>query len=83
MPFVRIEVDGSRTTQEVKAISDGVYNALIESVHAPVDDKFHVVTRREAGTLIYSADYLGIARSVHLVAVQIFLYAGRTVDIHT
>jgi hypothetical protein len=62
MPFARIEVDATRTAAEVKAISDGVYGALIEAVHAPRDDKFHVVTKRETGTLIFSKDYLSAAQ---------------------
>lgn len=80
MPFIRISVDNTWTPLEIKAISDGVYNALIESVHAPVNDKFQVITRHTNDELIFSADYLGIKRSKHFIAIQIFLYPGRTVD---
>lgn len=80
MPFIRISVDNTWTPLEIKAISDGLYDALIESVHAPVNDKFQVITRHTEEELIFSSDYLGINRSKHFIAIQIFLYPGRTVD---
>jgi len=80
MPFVRIDVDASRSPAEIKAISEGVYQALIESVNAPPNDLFHVVSRHDSSDLIYSKDYLGIQRSEHFLAIQIFFYAGRTVE---
>src|SRR5271156_1140990 len=79
MPFARISVDQSRSPAEIKAISDGVYESLIEAVNAPKDDKFHVVTSHSSESLIYSRDYLGIKRTDKFVSIQIFLYAGRTV----
>jgi 4-oxalocrotonate tautomerase len=80
MPFVRIWVDETRSTTECAAISEGVYEALREAVNAPLDDKFHVITRHSAQELVYSADYLGVERSAHFIAIHIHLYPGRTVE---
>lgn len=80
MPFVRIDVDSSRTPAEQKAISDGVYRALVETVHAPPNDLFHIVTTHPPGELVHSKDYLGISRSEHFLTIQIWFYAGRTVE---
>src|SRR5580658_5300885 len=80
MPFVRIDVDSTRTPAELAAISEGVYSALVESVHSPVNDKFQVIARHEPGEMVFSKDYLGIHRSDHFVSIQIFFYAGRSVE---
>ena len=80
MPFVRISVDSSRSPAEISAISEGVYEALREAIQAPKDDKFHVVTSHSPQELIFSPDYLGIQRSEHFLAIQIYFYAGRTVE---
>lgn len=80
MPFIRIFVDENRPAAETKAISDGVYEALIEAIQAPQGDKFHVITAHSPQELVYSPDYLGIWRSAHFVAIQIHFYAGRTVE---
>ncbi|MVN75679.1 tautomerase family protein [Hymenobacter sp. HMF4947] len=79
MPFARISVGQHRSAAAIKAISDGVYEALVEAVHAPEDDKFQVITRHTADELIFSPTYLGIERSADLTFIQIFLYPGRTV----
>jgi 4-oxalocrotonate tautomerase len=80
MPFIRVSVDRTRTTTETNAIGDEIYNALVEAVNAPVNDKFVAITRHTEDEFIYSKDYLGIQRSEHFIVIQIFMYAGRTVD---
>lgn len=79
MPFAQISVGAHRSAADVKAISDGVYESLLEAVHAPKGDNFQVISRRAADELIYSKDYLGIHRSENLTFIQIFFYPGRTV----
>ena len=79
MPFARISVGPHRSAAAIKAISDGVYEALVEAVHAPEDDKFQVITRHATNELIFSRTYLGISRSDDLTFIQIFFYPGRTV----
>ncbi|MGZ8218638.1 tautomerase family protein [Methylomagnum sp.] len=80
MPLVQISVDSSRTPTEVKAISDGVYDALAEAVNVPAGDKFQIITTHSPEYLVFSKDYLGIERSDHFLAIQIFFNAGRTVE---
>jgi len=80
MPFVRISVDESRTQEQLKMISEGVYNSLVESINTPIDDKFQVISRHSKDELIFDENYLGIKRSVGFVLIQIFLYPGRTVE---
>ena len=80
MPFVRIDVSAGVHADKLRAISEGVYRGLRESVGAPLDDWFHVVSRHDETNFIYSRDYLKMNRSKEFVAIQIFFYAGRTVE---
>ena len=80
MPFARISVDESRTSAEIKAISEGVYNSLVEAIQTPVDDKFQVISKHSKDELIFDGNYMGISRSIHFVLIQIFLYPGRTIQ---
>jgi 4-oxalocrotonate tautomerase len=80
MPFTRVSVDRTRTTAEIKAIGEAIYQSFVEAVNVPVDDKFLAFTRHTEDEFIYSRDYLGIQRSEHFILIQIFFYVGRTVD---
>jgi 4-oxalocrotonate tautomerase len=80
MPFARISVDESVTSPQIKAISEGIYNSLIEAINTPVDDRFQVITKHKKGELVFDANYLGISRTDAFVLIQIFLYPGRTLE---
>jgi len=57
-----------------------VYDALVEVLKAPKDDRFQVITEHPAGDFIFDPSYLGIQRSKDCVLIQVTLNAGRTVD---
>jgi 4-oxalocrotonate tautomerase len=77
MPLVRIFLREGKSDEYRKAIADGVHRTLVESVDAPRQDRFQIVTEHPADALIYDASYLGIERSDDIVIVQITLSAGR------
>jgi 4-oxalocrotonate tautomerase len=80
MPLVRIELRKGRTAQQVRAISDAVHTAMVETINVPALDKFQVVTEHEAAHFVYDPSYLDIQRTDGLVMIQIVLNAGRTLE---
>jgi 4-oxalocrotonate tautomerase len=82
MPLVYVTLAEGTTTQDRRAqIGDGIYRALIDVADVPEDDRFQVINEVPSANLIYSPDYLGFDRSPSVVFIQIFLNAGRSVDV--
>jgi len=77
MPLVRISLRDGKSEEYRKALADGVHRALVESIDAPVQDRFQVITEHSASGLIYDPAYLGVKRTDSIVIVQITLSAGR------
>jgi 4-oxalocrotonate tautomerase len=80
MPLVRIELKRGKPVEYRRALADGVYRAMRESINVPENDLFVVVSEHDADNLIYDRHYLGIERSDNFVAVQITLRRGRTAE---
>jgi 4-oxalocrotonate tautomerase len=82
MPLVRIDISNNATPELAQAISDVVYDAMIEIAKVPQHDKFQIITRHAAEQLIYpSAGYLGIDYTPGIIFIQVFWVAGRTTDV--
>lgn len=77
MPFVRIDLAAGKTPAYRRTIGDVVYDALA-TINVPKDDRFQVITEHASADLILDATYLGIARSVDCLFIQITLNEGRT-----
>jgi 4-oxalocrotonate tautomerase len=77
MPLVRISLREGKTEEYRKALGDGVHRALVESMDAPAQDRFQVITEHPPSGLIYDPTYLGIERTDNIVMVQITLSTGR------
>jgi 4-oxalocrotonate tautomerase len=77
MPLVRISLREGKTEEYRKALGDGVHRAMVESLDAPAQDRFQIITEHPPGGLIYDPTYLGIQRTDDIVIVQITLSAGR------
>jgi 4-oxalocrotonate tautomerase len=80
MPLARIDLAQGKSADYRKTISDVVYDAMLETLKAPKDDRFQVITEHPADSFIFDPNYLGIARSKDCVFVQLTLNEGRTVD---
>jgi len=77
MPLVRISLREGKSEQYRKALADGVHQAMVEAIDAPLQDRFQIVTQHSANDLIYDPTYLGVERSNDIVMVQITLSFGR------
>jgi 4-oxalocrotonate tautomerase len=77
MPLVRISVREGKSEEYKKALGDGVHRAMVESLDAPKDDRFQIITEHPAVGLIYDPAYLGVQRTDNIAIVQITLSTGR------
>ncbi len=71
MPLVRISLLKGRTPVELRAIANGVHAALVETYAVPLEDRFQIIEQRDPGEIIFSASYLDIQRTDHLVIVHV------------
>jgi 4-oxalocrotonate tautomerase len=58
-----------------------VYNAMIDLINVPKDDKFQVITEHAADDFNVAESYLGNRYSRDIVFIQVTLNAGRSVEL--
>lgn len=78
MPLVTISLLKGKTSAYVRAIANGVHEALVETFDVPVDDRFQLIQQYEREEFIYNAGYLGIQRTDDVVFLHIVASATRT-----
>ena len=81
MPLVHISLREGKPPAYVRAIADGVFEAMLKTINVPADDRFQVITEHSPGGLIYDPGYLGISRTDDVVFIQITLNQGRTLEL--
>jgi phenylpyruvate tautomerase PptA (4-oxalocrotonate tautomerase family) len=81
MPLVKIYTRKNKTDAELRAIADGVHDALVAQANVPVDDRFQILNRLERDQIVADPSYGGVNRSEDVVIVEITLNVGRTVEI--
>ncbi len=80
MPLVRISlVEGAPASFKEK-VGAAVHQALVETIHIPLLDRFQVFTEHSKSAFFYDAEYLNIPRTDHLVMIQITISFGRSVE---
>jgi 4-oxalocrotonate tautomerase len=63
-----------------RAIGGDVYEAMVDVLKAPKDDRFQVIAKHPADAPIADENYLGIRRTHNCVFIQLTLNAGRFVE---
>jgi 4-oxalocrotonate tautomerase len=81
MPLVRLTVPRGLGPERVAAVADAIHQALVTVANAPADDRFQVIEEVPAEHIRFSPRYLGIEHRAPLAYVQIFMNAGRTVEV--
>jgi 4-oxalocrotonate tautomerase len=82
MPLARIDVDASAAPETRSTICDIVYDAMTSVAKVPAHDKFMVVTKHDAGDLVFPKEgYLGIKYTSGIVFIQVTWNVGRTTDV--
>lgn len=71
MPLVRISLLKGQSTAHVRAIADGVHQALVDAYNVPQGDRFQFIHQHDPDEFIYDRDYLGVHRTDDVVFIHI------------
>lgn len=71
MPLVRISLLKGKPQEYIRAIAEGVHQALIDAYKVPPGDRFQLIHQHEPEEFVYDADYLGIHRTDDVVFIHI------------
>ena len=80
MPLARIDLVRGKSAAYKRTITDVVYEAVVDILKAPPNDRFQVITEHTPDDHIADESYLGITRTKDCVFIQLTLNAGRSVD---
>ena len=80
MPLARIDLVRGKSADYKRTIADVVYEAIIEILKAPANDRFQVIAEHAPESHIADESYLGIKRTQDCVFIQVTLNAGRTLE---
>ena len=81
MPLVRIDIPNHYPNGFENQVGDLVYEAMLDCLKVPKDDKFQILTRHAESELVKPGSYLGIEYSDRLIIIQITLNEGRTTEV--
>lgn len=81
MPLVRIELSDEYQYSRARQIADAVHSAIVLILRVPAKDRFQIINRLPAGSIIAEDAGLGFERSNGVVVVQIFTQRGRTAEV--
>ncbi|HXA18813.1 MAG TPA: tautomerase family protein [Thermoanaerobaculia bacterium] len=80
MPLVKIYA-ATKNDAELRAIGDGVHDALVAQANVPADDRFQILNRLDRDLIVAHPSYGGVSRSEDVVIIEITMNSGRTVDV--
>jgi phenylpyruvate tautomerase PptA (4-oxalocrotonate tautomerase family) len=80
MPFVRIDLKQGKSPDYRATIGEVVYDAMVEALGVPKNDRFQVIAEHPAESFIFDPSYLGIQRTKDCIFIQVTLNDGRSVE---
>jgi phenylpyruvate tautomerase PptA (4-oxalocrotonate tautomerase family) len=78
---VRVDLVRGKPAAYRGEIGAAIYDAMIETLGVPLDDRFQVITEHPRENFVFDPGYLGITRTEDCVFIQVTLNNGRTVDV--
>lgn len=78
MPLVRIDLVDHHSPEQIRAIADGVHQAIVDVLGIPERDRFQIITAHRPGEIVALDAGLGFDRSADVVMIHIFTQAGRS-----
>lgn len=81
MPFARISLNAGKSPEYLKAVSQSLYQALVESFEVPKNDNFQVFHQLQPGELVFDRDYLGGPRSDDFIHFHITTGKPRSLQV--
>jgi 4-oxalocrotonate tautomerase len=80
MPLVRIDLMRGKSAQYRKTLGEIVYEAMLDVINVPKDDKFQIITEHNPEELNFADAYLGNNYSKDIIFIQITLSSGRSIE---
>ena len=80
MPFAQISLLKGKSPQYLRAVSDSLHRAMVESFNVPEHDRFQVFHQVEPGELVFDRNYLGGPRSDDFLLIAISAGRQRSTD---
>jgi phenylpyruvate tautomerase PptA (4-oxalocrotonate tautomerase family) len=77
MPFVQLSVSDNHDAATIRAIADGVHDAMVATIDIPAADRFQAIVKHGPDTMIWDRSFLGVERSDREIFVHITLAIGR------
>jgi len=81
MPLVRIDLPRGKSSEYRRTLGDVVYEAMIQTINVPANDRFEIITEHPPEELIIDRTYLGIERSADCILIQVILNEGRSTEL--
>ena len=81
MPLARIDLLQGKPAHYRQTIGEVVYQAMIDVLKVPKNDRFQVVTEHPVDNFIFDPNYLGISRTSDCIFIQLTLNEGRTIEV--
>ncbi|WP_136415003.1 tautomerase family protein [Herbaspirillum sp. ST 5-3] len=81
MPVVRVNLREGKNEDFRRRLSNAIHQAMVDTINVPPADKFQIITEHGPGNLAFPDSYLGIPHEDEVIFVQIFLNAGRTIEL--
>lgn len=81
MPIARIDLAQGKSGEFRRTVGDVVYDAMIDALKVPKDDRFQVVGEHPPENLVADESYLGIKRTGDCILIQLTLNADRTAEV--
>lgn len=81
MPFARISLLKGKSADYLRAISDNVHRAIVESFNVPPNDRFQAIHQHEPEELIFDRNYLAGPRSDDFVLIALATGRPRTTEV--
>jgi 4-oxalocrotonate tautomerase len=80
VPLARIDLIKGQSKAHRRTVGDVVYDAMVEVLKAPKDDRFQVISEHDEDSFIYDPHFFGIERSKACIFIQLYLREGRTLE---
>ena len=81
MPFTRISLIKGKSSAYLRALSDSLHRALVETFDVPPTDRFQAIHQHEPEELVFDRHYLGGPRSDDFVLFAITAGKPRSVEV--
>jgi phenylpyruvate tautomerase PptA (4-oxalocrotonate tautomerase family) len=72
MPFTNVYLRKGTTPEYRRAISQAIHRSMVDVLHIPADDQFHVIHELSPDNMIYQPVSFGIERGERFMFIQMF-----------